>query len=421
MYFEKKLKFPGYGPIIERKSEGGIQMKKWKVAALLIPFFALLAPAFTPAQAAPGGDGAPRHVYLILDVSGSMNQGGKFRNVKEYLEKDVFGKLLQTGDRFTLITFGDNAREEFSRVVESESSKKDMLERIGRIAADDDYTDIGGAMEKLAAVLENAGDSGARRMILFITDGKNTPPKGSPYYGKDLSLDERFRAVGEKIARGGWFLYVIGIGAETDAKKIADSVSGSVYAGTEGSMSGLAVETYVRKVDEAALAREKALRAEAEKAALEEARKRAEEGPWKAFVRRLAGRLGLSPGLVTGILAGLAGLLVLGVAFFFYRALRPVRVVISDNVMGKADTLDRRLAPWSGILLNSAKAVLPGIGDETRRVFRLERGLFGLRLRIEDEEAIADGSPYKRKGVHRLGKTIVELANGNRVRIAVRK
>jgi hypothetical protein len=89
--------------------------------------------------------------------------------------------------------------------------------------------------------------------------------------------------------------------------------------------------------------------------------------------------------------------------------------------MGKADTLSRTLAARSGILLNSTEGVLPGIGDANKGVFRIERGLLGLKVRILDEDAIAPKSPYKKAGAHRLKGSIIELENGNRIRVAVRK
>lgn len=379
---------------------------------------------FLPAQTAQDREAAKRDVFVILDVSGSMNERAKFANVKEYLEKDVFGTLLKVGDSFTLITFGNSAEEILSRSVSSEEVKRELLARVRALGADDNYTDIGTAMEKLSEVLSSRGSTDARQVILFITDGKNTPPRSSPYHGKDLSLDERFRSVGEKISKSGWFLYVIGIGTETDARKIADSVSGSVYHRTDESLSGVAVEEYVAKVDDAAKVREEAARIAAEKAAAleaarEEERLRDSEGPLQSFMRKLAAALGISLSVIRWILVGLIVMVLLVLAWFLYRALRPVQVVISDNLMGKADTLHRRLAPWSGFMLNSNQGVLPGIGDENRGVFRLERGLFGLRVRVVDDDAIAENSPYKKKGLHSLSKNIIELANGNRVRIGI--
>jgi hypothetical protein len=104
-----------------------------------------------------------------------------------------------------------------------------------------------------------------------------------------------------------------------------------------------------------------------------------------------------------------------------FRALRAVEIVVSDNIQGKANTLSRKLSAMKGILLNSSDGSLPGIGEADRGVFRVERGVFGLRLRIMDEDAIAPRSPYKKAGVHKIKGAIIELVNGNRIRVAVKK
>jgi hypothetical protein len=74
-----------------------------------------------------------------------------------------------------------------------------------------------------------------------------------------------------------------------------------------------------------------------------------------------------------------------------------------------------------GILLNSSDGCLPGIGDADKGVFRVERGVFGLRVRIMDEDAIAPRSPYKKAGVHKLKGAIIEMGNGNRIRVAIKR
>jgi uncharacterized protein with von Willebrand factor type A (vWA) domain len=180
-----------------------------------IPSFILLVllalPVFSQTQA--DKDAEKRDVFVILDISGSMIQQNKFTNVQDYLSREVINGLLKNGDNFTLITFGDSAEERFSRGVSSDNDKTALLSDLRTLRADNDYTDIGMAMEKLSEVLEKREVSGVRRVILFITDGLNAPPPGSPYFGKNLALDDRFKSLGEKIARGGWFLYVIGIGA----------------------------------------------------------------------------------------------------------------------------------------------------------------------------------------------------------------
>jgi len=389
------------------------------ILSALFAFTLLSGPAELPAQTAPS-DGA-KDVFVILDVSGSMNEQGKFVQIKKYLEKDVVESLLENGDFFGLILFGNTAKEFFSQRISRPQDKAAILAKVRGLKADDDYTDIGTAMEKLYEVLSKRSST-SKQTILFITDGRHTPPKASPFYGKDLALDERFKDIGQKISKAGGFLYVVGIGSETDAKKIADSVENSVVRTTDAKLSKVDIKEYYEKTDaarkelETKNAAEKAAKEAAEKAARE-----AEERKKAGIFGGIALSLGISPTVVIAVLAALALLLVLLAAVLLYRAFRPIRLSISDNVMGKADTLQRSMKPWSWLLFNSLQDTLPSIGDETKAVFRLERGLFGLRVRIEDEEAVAEGSPYRKNGVHKLGKGIIELANGNRIRIAVMK
>lgn len=391
--------------------------------SLLIAFSLLSQPSFLSAQTQAKAEG--KDVFVILDTSGSMNEQGKFLHIKQYLEKDVIGSLLETGDFFGLILFGNTAKESFSQRVTNDQDKTSILTKIRALKADDDFTDIGTAMEKLYEMLSKR-NSTSKQTILFITDGKHTPPRTSPYYGKDLALDARFKDIGQKISKAGWFLYVVGIGNETDAKKIADSVENSVVRTTDSKLSKVDIQEYFAKTDtarkelEAKTAAEKAAKEAAEKAS-REAEERKQAGIFGVLFGGLAGSFGISLPVITAIAAGLLLVLFLFLVFLLYRAFRPVRLSISDNVMGKAETLERSLRPWSWILFNSLQDVLPSIGDENRPVFRLERGFLGLRIRIEDEEAVAEGSPYKKKGVHPLKKTIIELANGNRIRIAVKK
>jgi Mg-chelatase subunit ChlD len=351
------------------------------------------------AQTQAGRDAAKRDLCVILDVSGSMNEERKFNNVQKYLEEEVINDLLQIGDTFTLITFGDSAAERFSRSVDSGAAKDALLEDLRKLEADDDYTDIGTAMEKLAELLERRGEPGVRQLILFITDGKNTPPPQSPYAGKDLALDERFLAIGEKISRGGWFLYVIGIGSGTDAEKIAQSVEGSVYQSTDAELSDLRLDSYVAQVDAEAANREAAA-GEGEASAV------------PAFLANAAAALGI-PALA---LAGAAVLILVLLAVLLallVRALLPLTVTLSD---GK-DTLDRRLAPFGGITLNSLSSALDGIGGADARLFRIERGFAGLKLRVLDGGGFADKSPYGKAGTYSLKNGELPLKNGRKITV----
>jgi hypothetical protein len=374
----------------------------------LVPAAVLL---FTVSLFGQTGTDAPKQdVFVILDVSGSMVNRNIFPNVREYLDKEVIGELLKNGDTFTLITFGDYAAEQFSRTVNSNADRDSIRADLAEIKPNHDNTDIGMAMEKLAEVLERREQSGVRRIILFITDGLNVPPPSSPYYGKDLAMDERFQSLGEKISQEGWFLYVIGIGGQTDAQTIADAVPGSVLQTTGSGLDGVDVESHVERIEEEARAKEEAL-------AEEEAARQAEEkrnSGIPGFFRRIAAGLGVSFGILLGSVVLIVILLICAL-ILLRRIFRTIEIVITDE----KETLIKKLSPFGGILVNSAAAVLPGLGNENNQVMRIQRGAFGLYLNVLDPQAIAENSPYKKRGTHPL-KGVINLANGRLIRVTLR-
>jgi hypothetical protein len=70
-------------------------------------------------------------------------------------------------------------------------------------------------------------------------------------------------------------------------------------------------------------------------------------------------------------------------------------------------------------MVNSAAAVLPGLGNENNQAMRIQRGAFGLKVNILDPQVIAENSPYKKRGIHPL-KGVIGLANKRLIRVTVR-
>jgi hypothetical protein len=365
--------------------------------------FVLSGPVFAQTQA--DRDAARRDLYVILDVSGSMRTEQKFSNVIEYLEREVLDGLLKTGDSFTLITFGDTAGERLFRTLSGEDDFSALRGELRKLKADDNYTDIGAALETLADILERRNVPEVRTLILFITDGKHTPPQASPYYGKDLSVDDRFRSVGEKIARGGWFLYVIGIGGETDIKAIAGAVDGSVYTNTDSGLSGLEVNSYIESVDEKVREWEDAQKAAGETGAGPSGRLTGFPGI-DSFLGSLAALFGIPLSVAAGL--ALAVLLVLLLLLLlFLRILRPVEIIVSDS----RETVKKKIPPFGSLTLNSQELVLPSI-ERGKAVIRVERSLKRLRIKALDDGALAAESPLCKAGTIRLDKAItIQLAN----------
>lgn len=349
-----------------------------------------------------------RKVVLVLDVSGSMNEGNKFQAVQSYIEKDLFPNLLQPQDQFTLILFGNNPRVAFTERITDENSRRELLERIRNIKADDDYTDIGMALEYLFDQLSRMKGEGDVKVI-FITDGKNTPPRKSPYYGKDLSVDARFREIGKKISQEGWFIYVIGIGKETDAKHIATAVEGSVLKETDAALKDVRVEEYVKRTEEVRKAREDA------------GRKTGREEPASstigayAWIQRWSFALGIPPLVFYGVfLLILVGALV-WIGYLLWKVFRPMKILVWDSQLGRNDAFRITLTLGSSVTFNTPSHYLPVLGGEEHQAIQIGRTLTGLWIRILDDTLLSGSSPYRDKGKHPFRKRTLELSSGEQV------
>jgi hypothetical protein len=79
-----------------------------------------------------------------------------------------------------------------------------------------------------------------------------------------------------------------------------------------------------------------------------------------------------------------------------------------------------RNAGFLGLLRRFAEGLgLSLLGNENNQVFRLQRSLFGFKIKTLDSQAMANNTPYKKTGIHPLAG-VVSLANGRIVRITPR-
>jgi hypothetical protein len=173
----------------------------------------------------------------------------------------------------------------------------------------------------------------------------------------------------------------------------------------------------VSQVEEEARAKEEAEAAEEAARAGEEATRKAEEkrnSGIQGFFRRIAAGLGVSFRLLLGVL-GLVVFLVILAAVLLRRIFRTIEIVITDE----KETLIKKLSPFGGIMVNSAAAVLPALGNENNQVMRIQRGAFGLNINVLDPQIVAENSPYKKRGIHPL-KGVISLANGKLIRVTIR-
>ena len=171
-------------------------------------------------QSLTARDGA--NIILVVDKSGSMK--GYFDEVKAYLADSIL-PLTEPDDFFCLILFGEDADCYFTDEID-----RDHLDSVRAVIddsrADQDFTDIGLALEAMFSTLEQSQKLNDKSILLFITDGKNTPPPWSKYYGKDYEYQEVFFEKARTIKEGAWKVMILGIGEDTAAKDLSEILDG---------------------------------------------------------------------------------------------------------------------------------------------------------------------------------------------------
>ncbi len=166
-----------------------------------------------------------RDRLVVVDCSGSMQEGAIIEQVKAWVVREVLPRLAN-GDRFSLMSFGREPRWIIRDLAIQDHASRARLEReLAGLAAVEHFTDLGRALEAFAAAMDDVEGDGD--IAWFITDGRNAPPDWSPWYGRELRLDAHFQAIGKKIALKGWSVYVVGLGSETDASVVAEAIPGS--------------------------------------------------------------------------------------------------------------------------------------------------------------------------------------------------
>lgn len=215
---------------------------KTSVFAVLMLVLWLQSPAVEGTEAAKAKD-----IAIVLDVSGSMEENWIIDDVRTWLLKELVQKRLATGDRFTLIAFGSSVREVFSMDVQHQRDIKEIAKKIAALRTKDHFTDIGAGLEGLDRHMAATQSGDRSSLAVFITDGKNAPPDYSSWYGKDLSIDEHFKDIGQRIAQKGWLLFVIGLLDDTDAKVVAQALPGSTLAEGEKALDGEVFDEFLEE------------------------------------------------------------------------------------------------------------------------------------------------------------------------------
>lgn len=117
----------------------------------------------------------PVHLIMLVDTSGSMEEGDKLGSVKKSLRFMI--SLLSPEDRLSLITFDNDATLVLNKVIPDAANLDATLYKIDKL-------DVGGSTNMSAALLEARAilevDSLRKQGILLLTDGHATVGSMTP-------------------------------------------------------------------------------------------------------------------------------------------------------------------------------------------------------------------------------------------------
>ena len=165
-------------------------------------------------------------VFLVLDKSLSMVE--EIDAVTDYVDTELVEKTLIPGDFFLVLQFYGQAELLLAKEVGAAGLSQDELgRRIKQVAADGHFTDIGNALDTLQETLKEYDDRERRKFLLLITDGKQEAPPESKYYSPDGRFNHQFLENSKVIEKEGWKIHILGIGAGSAAKELAETLSGT--------------------------------------------------------------------------------------------------------------------------------------------------------------------------------------------------
>lgn len=191
------------------------------VAGGLLTAGVLLAPSVAQAAPAVGVDDVvaslglasePADYVVLVDTSGSMNQGGRYNSVRNELRKLVGG--LDSDDRVSLITFDTTATTRFRGVV---GTQPDAVVAKLPAKAKGQHTDIGAAIAAGLTALERP-DTHRLAALILITDGKADTASKSPYKKAGSAAWKKLKSRATELAREHQVAaYAVSLIASTDA------------------------------------------------------------------------------------------------------------------------------------------------------------------------------------------------------------
>ena len=184
------------------------------VGLLASPVVAQGAPAVNVDEVigALGLASEPADYVVLVDTSGSMNQGGRYPKVRDQLRQLLTG--LDSDDRVSLLTFDSTVRRRYRGLV---GNNPDALIAKLPSKALGDHTDIGAAIADGLGELERE-DTHRLTALILITDGELDTLPGARYAEVDSAAWKRLKTRATTLSTDHEVAaYAVSLLASTDA------------------------------------------------------------------------------------------------------------------------------------------------------------------------------------------------------------
>jgi hypothetical protein len=190
----------------------------------------------------------PADYVVLVDTSGSMNQGGRYRAVHSQLRKLL--SSLDSDDRVSLLAFSSSVDRRYRGVV---GNHPDTILAKLPASANGNHTDIGAALAGGLAELERA-DTHRLTALILITDGELDTLPGAKYAKVGSPAWKKLKSRATALAKDHEVAaYAVSLMATTDAglmKKVlpqASEVSASEVGTRFGQVAGDLVQLRAAK------------------------------------------------------------------------------------------------------------------------------------------------------------------------------
>lgn len=189
----------------------------WICAALVIA-----AGLFAPPLPAEEARSANIDVILLIDKSLSM---APFETAaRRYAAGEVVGPVLVPGDRLIIEAFYGKIDRLFAGTIRSEADKAAIVRSLNAIVANGRFTDIGAALDRAKADLDELGMTERPKYVLLLTDERQEAPAGTKYWSPDYKLSHPALQYVKRLDLGGFRAITVGFDVGPRVDKAASQV-----------------------------------------------------------------------------------------------------------------------------------------------------------------------------------------------------